>query len=412
MTRTRLVTIIIAAVCCTAALIMFIVQATRIHDPWEDIPKPKMPSPNAFDYYTRAGKMLVNIKAINEVRRSLKNPLDNYTGKVAILKPNVKALSMLRKGFAYEYLQPPSRSYKDDFSYYSQYRSLACLLIAEAQVKEKQGDWNGALSSCLDAIKFGVDTPHGAQLIGVLVGLTSQAIPRPECWHIYQHLTTNQLKCALQRLNAILANQITYAEVLTEDKWCQKASLLDIIDHPERYTAPGTTPGFSGLSVSDRKQLVQDDVRMMNTLISDAKKPFTKARTERPIFSTPISNALLTPLFTTLNRARIKWLANIAKYSMLETTLALHVYKLEHGCYPNDLSALAPGYLPKVPDDPFAKQGSLRYMSKGNTFLLYSIGPDCTDDVGKSIEDISKTGFARYVIEDNSKGDIVAGVNN
>jgi hypothetical protein len=98
-------------------------------------------------------------------------------------------------------------------------------------------------------------------------------------------------------------------------------------------------------------------------------------------------------------------------------TLALRAYKVEHGGYPSALTALVPGCVDAVPDDPFAASGPLKYRLASTRYVLYSIGPDGKDDGGRPIFDPTKPApmpgqfDPRYQIMEKSVGDIVAGVN-
>ncbi|MCW3054955.1 MAG: hypothetical protein JWN14_4125 [Chthonomonadales bacterium] len=100
---------------------------------------------------------------------------------------------------------------------------------------------------------------------------------------------------------------------------------------------------------------------------------------------------------------------------MLLIALELHAYRLEHGRYPASLAELVPTYLSKIPEDPFALKGSFVYRLQGEKYLLYSIGPDGTDNDGIPIDDPKRATSAnpkfRYRVEKESLGDIVAGVN-
>jgi len=62
-----------------------------------------------------------------------------------------------------------------------------------------------------------------------------------------------------------------------------------------------------------------------------------------------------------------------ARFNLLRATLALYVYRLEKGEYPETLDALVPGYLEAVPYDPFA-DAPLTYHPQGDSYQLYSIG--------------------------------------
>ena len=77
-----------------------------------------------------------------------------------------------------------------------------------------------------------------------------------------------------------------------------------------------------------------------------------------------------------------------------------------------------PQYLQAVPTDPFALSGPLRYKLAGAKPLLYSVGPDGKDDGGKAIFDRTipapttpEAADRRHAVQENSVGDIVAGVN-
>ncbi|MBW3624710.1 MAG: hypothetical protein KY468_15000 [Armatimonadetes bacterium] len=96
---------------------------------------------------------------------------------------------------------------------------------------------------------------------------------------------------------------------------------------------------------------------------------------------------------------------------------ALYVYLYERHSFPGTLEELVPDYLNKVPDDPFAKGKSLRYIPLKDDFLLYSVGPDGKDDGGRPINDPSRvtnegSSHARYQIMETSKGDIVIAIND
>ena len=74
---------------------------------------------------------------------------------------------------------------------------------------------------------------------------------------------------------------------------------------------------------------------------------------------------------------------------LAQLAFALAAYRAEHGEYPVDLAALAPSYLPAVPDDTFAA-GPFHYRRDGEGYLLYSVGPNSKDNGGRSHSDDPK----------------------
>ena len=70
------------------------------------------------------------------------------------------------------------------------------------------------------------------------------------------------------------------------------------------------------------------------------------------------------------------------RISLLKLVLALRQHHLDFAEYPEEISSLAPAYVPALPDDPVSTS-DLVYRRIGSDYLLYSIGFDGKDDGGK-----------------------------
>ena len=68
---------------------------------------------------------------------------------------------------------------------------------------------------------------------------------------------------------------------------------------------------------------------------------------------------------------------------LTQIALALAAYKADHKEYPGSLSLLAPDYIKSVPNDVFSDKPPL-YSPTPSGYTLYSVGPNMTDDGGKS----------------------------
>ncbi len=150
-----------------------------------------------------------------------------------LVRLNEPAFAALRAGFRNEFRETPMRSFfaagNSDFSYY---RSLARRLAIAAQVKRLSGDWNGAANTCLDGIRFGSDIPRGGNMIGMLVGIATEAIDREGLEETIDHLNAAQARAAAQRLDEVERRHTAYADVLQEEVWSTQAGLLELFDKP------------------------------------------------------------------------------------------------------------------------------------------------------------------------------------
>jgi hypothetical protein len=70
----------------------------------------------------------------------------------------------------------------------------------------------------------------------------------------------------------------------------------------------------------------------------------------------------------------------------LHLALILAAYQHDHGHYPTKLEELTPKYQVKIPDDIFSGK-PLIYRLEDKGYLLYSVGPNGTDDEGRGNDD-------------------------
>jgi len=84
---------------------------------------------------------------------------------------------------------------------------------------------------------------------------------------------------------------------------------------------------------------------------------------------------------------------------LLQTDLAIRLYREDHGRLPARLLELIPSYLSGLPLDPYSGE-SLIYRTNGDEFTLYSVGKDRIDDGGKLTNMrtyYSQDGFGNFV---------------
>jgi len=423
----RLLMIVLALVVTAAGLGVWF--QGRDPMPTLTVPTPAMPSPNALDYYHQAANAVVGSSVISP--GTLQAPGTPTAAQVAAVGLNAHAFALLHHGFLYPLQEPPVRSISVPSSQdqkMSGLENLARLLGLAARVDAARGNWAGAMGSSLDAVQMGEAIPRGGLMVARLTGAGCEGIGRHTAWGYIDHLTAAQARASARRLQAIRAGHVPFADTVQEEEWTGQANLLEMM---HRRDWPGFIFGQSQSNVSlsntfatwqqgfairraGRQGILSHYTRCMDQAVANARQPYA-AHPPDPIQP---NDPLIFLADAFYFQMRVVETRADTENALLLTLLALRAYRLEHGAYPVALSALVPGYLQSVPDDPFALSGPLRYRLAGAKFVLYSVGPDGNDDGGKPIFDATKPAPSvpagndqRYAVQPESRGDIVAGVN-
>ena len=265
------------------------------------IPTPTMPAQNAFDYFNAAASAEVMRNSVSyavETRPPLHNqpPGSLYhiyspQQKVALVQANVPALKMIRQGLALPYQNPPIRSFSTPMPYYIKFRGLARLLALQGQVRESQGDWNGAVNDDLSVVLLGEKISHGSALLGSIFGIGCEGTGRRPLWRDVDHLSAAQAREAARRLEQILWAHVPFAGTLQEEEWYTQASLLEVFRRPSwrtemrSYMMGDASLLDMGVSLSaqqqaqlkfaSKKAIMSDYTTGMNSLIRFARQPYS-----------------------------------------------------------------------------------------------------------------------------------------
>ena len=374
----------------------------------ESIPNPTLPSPNAYDDYVEAGRILRDVDS--RVLRGGVGPRSarGLASAVPFPKAGEAALRRLRQGFAHRYHQPPSRSFdggaSDPRRRYAAFRNLSRLLVAEGQARGARGGQAGAARSYIDGVRLGVDVAHGAPLGGALVGAACESIARRPFWNALEGMDASRARRAALELEALEERRVQLGQVLLEEKWSVQASLGQSDPEIERGLSERLRGSWA------RSRTLSDYTPIINARIARARRPYAA-----PAPPVPAPRDAHSAQWTaSLGDAAFSLVRNQAQSALLRTALALHAYSKENGAPPRSLDQLVPRYLRRPPPDPFALGKPLQLRLRGrNPYVLYSIGPDGRDNGGRAI--VSPD---RYVpsgqnnrVSETSLGDIVAGVN-
>jgi hypothetical protein len=90
--------------------------------------------------------------------------------------------------------------------------------------------------------------------------------------------------------------------------------------------------------------------------------------------------------------------SSASRMRLLIYDLAIRLYRADQGQPPERLERLVPRYLPQLLDDPFTGRPPI-YRPQGESYLLYSVGPDLDDDGGAAIPGGVLYGDGDFVLE-------------
>jgi hypothetical protein len=376
-----------------------------------EIPTPKMPSPNAYDTYQQAlwAMPLLPQEAVDPLferrrRPDAKTAARRYTlaRQEAFLKSNAAALKIFRRGLKQPFMAPPIRSFGQMFAPNPLWnlRDLANLVALQAKVQAARGQWNQAAQSALDVVQFSHQTQQGTSYY---FGFQSSGFR--DLRAAVPHLNATDSKNAARRLEKIYATRTHYWQITQEQKWMMLSALRDEMRHPDWANRITQTWGGTRSPVDNwarrfetKRSVLDEFTRYYDTRIAEAKKPYAKMQDVKPP-----SGRFASVIFNyTIGGAERFWHARSgAGVTLFTTLMALRAYRLERGAYPENLNQLVPNYLSTIPADPFGSGEALRYQKRGDSFTLWSIGPDGRDNKGQAIKNPPR-GYSYYYGEVDS----------
>ena len=379
-------------------------------------PRMTMPSPNAFDYFVKAGKQL-------DVPKDFDPRTCSSIEQAAILKKNRTALETLRSGLGYSYMHPLKYGIDATYPEYSQFRTIARLLAAESQTRAGVGDWARAIGICLDGMMMGEQSVHGGGLMGMYVGTSMQHICREEAWRAIDQLTPAQARYAIARLNAISLRHLPVHRTLQEEKLLGSLGLQDLLSgkckDSEYKSLPELPNRIKRKTLIRYGEFMDESIRTVRRPYADKPPIPEMERCNNPLlfaWEGPV-NVILTLWCLPCDGLWLSDLRCQTQNRLLQTSLALRAYRVEKGAYPDKLTDLVPTYLHSLPKDLFATRGTFGYRREGNRYVLWSVGPDSKNDQGKPISK-GPIGHSKapptdaFVSRAESKGDIVASIND
>lgn len=398
-------------------------------DPVVTFPARATPVPNAYDDFERSLQSLTSVAEVNWAYDN-SNGAVTLQDKADVVQRNAAALHWLRVGLHHGFQHTIMDGNEDMY-----FRSLARLLVVEGQVRASHGDWGGAASSGMDAIAFGERLSENGPVLNRLIGIYIESIGQHALEENFRHLSFAQATAVTSRLTALLQARFPFWQIIQEEKWQQQTDLMTLY-HSLRWRDTflrkqgleeynphlflneiGQASAWErfgprlSLMFSSKRATMAELTQYDNAWIRLARQHQygVISQNDLKVLATASDPDLAVPelpdgLLSFVSRSyafRFQLLISIWQSDTRSETMmrllmvasALRAYRVASGHYPKRLSQLKPAYLKNLPNDPFASLGEdvlwsapLHYTSQGDTFLLYSVGPDGRDDHGQPLE--------------------------
>ncbi len=405
---------LLPAACVVLSLIFYAVNNRPVRFA---VPTRRIPSPNAYNEFVRAGSLASNVKHKSPL--SLPNPTNTFAEYEAAAKDARPAITALHHAFTEEFLTPPVRSYQElgNFPPLATFRGLARTLTGVAIYYDMAHMPGNATDARLDGLEMAVTIPRGGQVISGLVGVACEAIAERDFESQISRLSAAELSAVASRLDRIRAKRVSYADVLQEEGYSQTAVDVQLMNDPKGYrtldairdllvdddSATGKTlaPTFEQswemmrFAFANKSAVIRENQAYNDALVAEARLAY-KGRSTVPV----PGNLLAQMRRDVFEPARAQLTAMEAVQSILRTEIALYRYKLRRGGFPSALTDLVPTYVRRdAIIDPFTgKSLHYRLLTVRGSYVLYSVGPDLKDDNGTASR-----------MPSHSPGDIVAG---
>ncbi|MCE5324057.1 MAG: hypothetical protein ABFD46_06110 [Armatimonadota bacterium] len=411
----KLLFVVISVVIALAAIIALRFYTSNV-TPRLSVPARKMPSPNAYDYSVAASKAIVDANSISNAAYENPKGKQTLTEWKQILDDNAEAFKTLRKGFSFEYRQPMQTWTVGTWPPFPKFRNMGRLLKLDGRLKAALGDWKGSMDSYLDVVEFSIDIHKGGNDFSLLVGTSIRSLVAQDIWDSAKKLNRAEAKAAARRLEKLMAGKPDFTEVLENCSLSTQVEMMPILESSDwRKYVPM-------IALNDRTDW-KDRARLLTCTKSQVLnnyKNFMDQYIDSVSKGSYTAHIKVTPNYP-YGKEMVDLYDRIwfdytykteARNALLLVSLALQAYHSDHGNYPSRLQDLVPAYLSTIPKDPFNTKRPLIYKKTAKGYLLYSVGPDGVDNGGNPVCDSRyKMPQDRYLIHQDSKGDMVAGIN-
>jgi hypothetical protein len=187
----------------------------------KDIPAPPLPSPNGYDDFVKAGKLLD--LAWHDYSRMSAEELRAY------MRTNQEPLQLVRLGLTRECWKPLeySKKYERSLNELSDMKKLAQLISAEGRLGQAEGRYGDAARAHLDNLSLGQLSSNGGLIIDKLVGLAIETTGIVGVERVADRLTAREARTVIEALQAGDSRSTAPAEFIARTRlWSKRVYSL------------------------------------------------------------------------------------------------------------------------------------------------------------------------------------------
>ena len=286
---------------------------------------PPLPSPNGYDDFVKANKLLVG-RPLDMIRTN--TSIENLR---AFVESNRQTLDLVRVGLSRQCGVPlgSRTNLSNRLEQMSSFLPLATTLEAEGKLAEPDGRTADAIKAYVTVIRLGHEYARGGVVGDRFYSAAGEHFGLANLLRMKDRLTASQCREVVNALQVIDAKRDPLADI-----WPRNEAYMRMIN-----TDPRERLWYSWLTITRKRQRFRQR----------CQQEFTRSEAYLRLFL---------------------------------CGMAVRCFYLEHGSYPMNLADLTPTYLDAVPLDPFSGK-PVHYRKTSQNFLLYSVGPDGIDDGGK-----------------------------
>lgn len=275
--------------------------------------------------------------------------------------------------------------------------SLGYLLRLKAKKHESTGDLNSALECDLEALKFSQDIARGNDEFGKLQSLS-------QSWGLLDSISgilsemedESRIEAVLSSIALLEENVVPASELHKrvfarvrleiEDALSSELGTLIILTRGSFIEKIGQLLRYCFF----KKAVLKSFDNLSEKILESCNLPyaeFQKICGDDP----PEGDGVIYVFWPAVNRYHEHTTRELASFRATRILLALKLYELRNGKYPEKLDALVSDIFDMVPFDPFLDE-PFHYLQTDDEIIVYSVGHDLTDDEGAEYELENRTG--------------------